>query len=47
METLKENLTMNCVPESIYSMTMDDYENFLSQRRLLMAKKIRDYYFSL
>ena len=47
LQTLIENLKMNCVPESIYSMEIDNYEIFLSQRRALMAQKIKDYYFSL
>ena len=25
-------------------MNIDDYDNFLKQRRILMAKKIKDYY---
>ena len=45
--TLKENLTMNCIPETIFSMDIDNYNEFLMQRRLLMAKKIKDYYQSL
>jgi hypothetical protein len=44
---LTRNLRANCVPLSIYDMTIDDYEDFLEERRNLMAKKIKDYYFSL
>ncbi|MBI2486561.1 MAG: DUF262 domain-containing protein [Deltaproteobacteria bacterium] len=44
---LKENLKMNCVPETIFSMNFENYEELLIQRRSLMAEKIRDYYFSL
>jgi len=47
LEELKENLGMNCIPESIFTMTFENYEEFLEQRRLLMAKKIRDYYYTL
>jgi len=47
LQTLKENLTMNCIPDSIFSMDIDNYDEFLMQRRLLMAKKIKDYYHSL
>ena len=47
LQTLKENLTMNCIPDSIFSMDIDNYDEFLMQRRLLMAKKIKDYYYSL
>ena len=46
-EELKENLRINCIPESIVNMTADDYPDFLAQRRVLMAKKIKEYYFSL
>ncbi len=44
---LTRNLKANCIPLSIYDMTIDDYEDFLAARRMLMAKNIRDYYFSL
>jgi hypothetical protein len=47
METLEENLAMNAIPTSIYDMTVDDFDQFLKERRVLMAQKIRDYYFSL
>ena len=44
---LQQNLKMNCVPESIFNMEIGDYENFLKERRKLIAKKIKEYYFSL
>lgn len=44
---LKENLSANCIPECIVSMDATHYEDFLLERRKLMAKKIKDYYFSL
>jgi hypothetical protein len=47
MENLKENLRITCIPECIFEMGLDDYEEFLKQRRVLMAHKMRDYYFSL
>ena len=46
-QSLKENLTMNCIPDTIFSMDIDNYDEFLTQRRVLMAEKIRDYYYSL
>jgi hypothetical protein len=46
-QALKENLTMNCIPESIFSMDINNYEDFLAKRRALMADKIKNYYFSL
>lgn len=47
MDQLLENLRMNCIPESIFDMDITDYEEFLKQRRALMAEKIRAYYYSL
>jgi len=47
IKELKENLKQNCVPELIFDATLDDYEKFLEQRRVLMAKKIKEYYKSL
>lgn len=47
IEMLKANLATNCVPYEASGMTYTDYENFLEQRRVLMAKKIKKYYYSL
>ncbi|MFA5781234.1 MAG: DUF262 domain-containing protein [Bacteroidales bacterium] len=41
------NLKMNCVPTEIMQMNIDDYLDFLTLRRRLMANKIKEYYFSL
>lgn len=46
-EELKANLISNCVPIDIMQMSINDYPDFLSKRRVMMANKIRDYYFSL
>ena len=46
-DALLENFRMNAIPESVFEMELPEYENFLAQRRRLMATKIRDYYFSL
>lgn len=46
-EELLENLKSNCVPPEIMEMEISEYETFLTMRRKLMAKKIKDYYFSL
>jgi hypothetical protein len=35
------------LPESIFTMTLDHYEEFLKERRKLMAQKMREYYFGL
>ncbi len=47
IDMLKENLRINCIPENIISMDADNYEEFLLERRKLMAKKIQTYYNTL
>jgi len=46
-EQLFDNLRMNCVPTEILEMEIDDYNEFLTLRRKLMATKIKEYYHSL
>ncbi len=46
-QELLDNLKMNCVPTEIMEMNIDDYQNFLTLRRKLMAQKIKEYYHSL
>lgn len=46
-EQLYKNLEDNCIPKDVFNMNYEDYENFLEQRRVLMAKKIRKFYESL
>lgn len=47
LDTLKLNLKMNCIPEAVFGMDIGDYDEFLKQRRVLMAQKMKEYYFSL
>jgi len=47
MKELKENLKTHCIPETIFEMNVDHYDDFLQERRKLMAAKIKEYYFSL
>ncbi len=47
LEQLKANLAANCIPFEVCVMTHNDYEEFLQKRRVLMAKKIKDYYYGL
>lgn len=47
IEELKENLRQNSIPEDVFDMDINDYQEFLSKRRLLMANKIKEYYLSL
>lgn len=46
-EDLLVNLVVNSIPAKIFDMTSKDYEDFLLERRKLMAAKIRDYYYSI
>lgn len=47
LEVLRLNLEANCIPEGIFNMEAGDYEEFLAQRRQLMAQKIERYFKSL
>jgi len=44
---LRDNLRMNCVPENVLEAKIPDYEEFLKERRYLMAQKIRTYFENL
>ena len=44
---LIKNLQQNCIPETILQMEHTNYEEFLTERRKLMAQKIKNYYYSL
>ena len=46
-QELLDNLKMNCVPTEIMEMSIDDYQDFLTLRRKLMAQKIKEYYKTL
>lgn len=46
-QVLLENLASNCIPETVLEMNHNHYEDFLLERRKLMAAKIRKYYNSL
>jgi len=43
-ERLMTNLKKHCIPESIFKMNIDNYHEFLIERRKLMAEKIKKYY---
>ena len=47
LDLLRQNLEANCIPFETCEMDYTRYEEFLSERRKRMAKKIRDYYESL
>ena len=44
---LKDNLRNNCIPDSIFEGIVDNYDEFLKERRKMMAEKIKKYYFNL
>lgn len=44
---LYTNLQDNCIPMEIIEMEIDDYQDFLTKRRMLMSEKIKKYYQSL
>ena len=46
-QQLLDNMKANCIPEAIVEMEEDRYQEFLTERRKLMAQKIKDYYYSL
>jgi hypothetical protein len=47
MDELKDNLRMHCIPEGVEEMTVEHYSAFLTERRKLMAQKIKTYFTSL
>lgn len=47
LKLLRQNLETNCIPYETCEMDYTRYEEFLTERRKRMAKKIRDYYESL
>jgi hypothetical protein len=47
LDELKFNLAAHCIPESIFNMSIEDYDDFLQKRRYLISQKIKKYYNSL
>ncbi len=47
IEVLNENLNQNCMPFNIKYMNTSNYIEFLKIRRMMMANKIRKYYYSI
>ena len=47
LDDLYRNMEENCIPRSFVDMTIDNYDEFLKERRKLMAKKLKEYYESL
>jgi hypothetical protein len=44
---LRANLRMNCVPEELFDGEIPSYDDFLEQRRALMAQKIKTWFHAL
>lgn len=47
IEELKKNLAMNCIPESMLEGPIPSYDEFLKERRKLMALRLKDWFSSL
>jgi hypothetical protein len=41
---LETNLAMNCIPAGIFDGLTGDYDRFLSERRHMMAARVREYF---
>jgi len=46
-DELEENFKMNCIPDGMEKMQVEDYDAFLEERRKLMARKMMQYFSSL
>lgn len=44
---MENNFSLHCIPAGMENKDFEHYEEFLSERRILMALKIKDYYHSL
>ncbi len=44
---LKANLKAHCIPQNMDSFDINNYDEFLTKRRILMSHRIRDFYRSL
>lgn len=47
LHDFESNLAVNCIPTNIHEMDITHYAEFLSERRTLMARKIKRYYSEL
>ena len=43
-DDLYKNLEESAIPKDIINMSVENYEEFLQKRRVLMANKIREYF---
>jgi len=47
LNQITDNFAMHCIPDGMENKTIEHYEEFLQERRKLMAKKIKKYYWEL
>jgi hypothetical protein len=47
LDQIKDNFAIHCIPEGMENKNIDHYEEFLQERRKLMAQKIKKYYWKL
>ena len=47
MDELNETLKQNFIPKEFINYSIENYKLFLEKRRILMSKKIKEYYFNL
>ena len=47
IDDLYKNMEENCIPISFIDMTIENYDEFLKERRKLMAQKLKEYYKTL
>jgi hypothetical protein len=43
-QTMRENLRMNCIPETMLDGEVKHFESFLEERRKLMALKVKAWF---
>lgn len=48
IDELKDNICNDCcLPDNLATMNISNYQEFLNQRRILIAKRLKEYYYSL
>lgn len=47
LDDLQANLAANCLPSNLGTYQPEQFEEFLAERRRLMAQKIKEYYWAL
>ncbi len=47
LDQMRENFDFHCIPKGMENKNIEHYDEFLLERRKLMARKIKNYYFQL